>query len=341
MAYFRQLDKEIDTLLELLSRDEQWLIVINADPDALASALALKRIMTRRVLDVGIAHVNEVTRPDNLAMIRYLRIPTQKFTTNLAVQYHRLALVDSQPHHHKDFEDLSFSLVIDHHPIVEEQPVIVDYKDIQPYGSNSTIMTEYLYNLKIKPGQLLATALLYGIKTDTCSFERSFCDEDVRAFRHLTKFANPDLLRKIVRSEFHLEWLSYFSLALRRLRLIGRGAFVYVDEVENPDVLVILADFLMRVQQISWTVVGGTYDDGVVAIFRGDGISRDMGAVASNLFGELGSAGGHKAMARAEFPLKQCGKKNPEEFLWKKISRGKKTDSGLITTKPHSSFSLP
>ena len=155
MAYFRQLDAQLTVLTELLSRDERWLIMINADPDALASAMALRRIMIHRVRDVGIARVNEVTRPDNLSMIRCLRIPTMRLTPNVAAQYDRFALVDSQPHHHPAFREFSFSLVFDHHPLVEEEPVLADYKDLKPeYGATCSLLTEYLYNLKIRPGKL-------------------------------------------------------------------------------------------------------------------------------------------------------------------------------------------
>ena len=326
MALFRKLETQLTTLQELFSRTERWLILINADPDALASAMALKRIMSHRVLDTAIAHINVISRPDNLAMVRYLRIPIRKLTPNLAAQFDRFALVDSQPHHHPAFAEFSFSLVMDHHPLVEDQPVLADFKDIQPdYGSNSTLMAEYLYGLSIRPSPLLATALVYGIKSDTQSFERSLHDRDIRAFRYLSKRANPMLLRKIVRSEYKLSWLNHFTRAFTRIRLIGRGLHVYMGDIENPDILVILADFFLRVHDISWTVIGGVYDETVVLIFRGDGVTRDMGKMATALFGALGSAGGHKAMARAEVPLANFKAKDPEELVWAKLNQRIKT----------------
>lgn len=334
MAYFRKLDAQLDLLSELFSRGERWLIMINADPDALASALALKRIMSHRVSEVGIAHVNEVRRPDNLAMIQYLRIPTVRLTPNVAAQYDRFAVVDSQPHHHPFFKDYHFSLVLDHHPLVKEEPVLADFKEIKPeYGSNSTLLTEYLYNLNIRPGKLLATALLYGIKNDTQSFEREFCDVDVRAFRYLSKFSNMMLLRKIVRSEFRLEWLSYFSKAFQCIRFLKHGFYIFMDEVENPDILVVLADFFMRVHEITWTGVAGIYQDKVVLILRGDGYSRGMsnvGKLAAELFNDVGSGGGHTALARAEIPLENLGDTPPDTFVWKRLSR---TDTAKNTKK--------
>ncbi len=237
MAYFRTLPR-IEDLLALFKKQDRWLIAINADPDALASAMALKRIMVHRVQDVGIAHVNEISRPDNLEMIASLRIPTRRMNPNYTAQFDRFALVDSQPHHHEDFRKLRFSIVIDHHPRHDEHPVEADFVHIQPdYGSNSTLLTEYLYNLDIRPGKFLATALQYGIKTDTSSFERAFCEADLRAFQYLNKFADSLLLRKIYRSEFQLEWLRYFCQAYFKMRVMGDGLFAFLDHVESPDIL--------------------------------------------------------------------------------------------------------
>ncbi|TVM17658.1 phosphoesterase [Oceanidesulfovibrio indonesiensis] len=323
MAYFRQLDTQLATLQKLFDRDQKWLIMVNADPDALGSAMALKRIMSYRVADVGISHVNEVTRPDNLSMIRYLNIPTRRFTPAIAEQYDKFALVDSQPHHHKNFEGLHFSIVLDHHPQVEGKPVQADYKEIKPeYGSNCTLLTEYLHNLNIRPGKLLATALMYGIKSDTSSFERSFCDVDVKAFRYLSKHADHNLIRKIVRSEFRLEWLEYFSLAFSKLNIKKNGAHVYLGEVDNPDILVILADFFLRIHEIVWSTVAGVFGDTLIVIFRSDGVSRDvreLGKKAAAIFGDVGSAGGHAAMARAEVKLGDIPGQDPERFILSRL----------------------
>lgn len=328
MAYFRKLDARIDKLQELFNKNERWLILINADPDALASAMALKRILAGRVEQVAIAHVNEISRPDNLAMIRHLRIPTKKLTPPLAAQYDRFALVDSQPHHHPEFASFHFSVVIDHHPKVAGTPVAADYVEIvSDYGSNSTIMTEYLYNLGLRPGKLLATALLYGIKTDTQSFEREFHDNDMKAFRYLSKFYNKPLLHKIIRSEFRLEWLKYFTQAFRKMRVMGKTITIFMGKVDSSDILVILADFFLRVHGLSSTMVSGIHEEKLVVVFRGDGLRRDMGKFAKRLFGDVGSAGGHKSMARAEIPMDKLGGQHASQFVWERLhtsAEGKK-----------------
>ncbi|MFP4083278.1 MAG: DHH family phosphoesterase [Desulfonatronovibrio sp.] len=321
MGYFRNLEAKINEMVSLFNKKERLLILINADPDALASAMALKRILFRKVQTVAIAHVNDISRPDNLAMIKLLRIPVQKLSPLLAAQYDKFALVDSQPHHHPDFEKVEFSIILDHHPLSDDNPAQAAYKEINPdYGATSSLLTEYLYNLNIRPGKLLATALIYGIKTDTQSFERKFSDVDIKAFRYLTKFYNPLVLQKIVRSEFRKEWLKYFSLAFRKIKLLGHGASVFMGKVESPDILVILADFFLRIHNISWDMVSGIHDDSLVVIFRGDGLRKDMGKMAANMFKDLGPAGGHKQMARAEIPLNKIDNTHPQQFILKRLS---------------------
>lgn len=333
MSYFRKLDTKLEQLTSLFSKNERWLILFIGDPDALASGMALKRILARRVQSVGLAMVNEITRPDNLAMVRYLQIPVKRLTPPFLAQYDRFALVDSQPHHHPDFQDIKFSVVIDHHPKSKKHPVQADFQEIQSdYGSNSTLMTEFIYNFNLRPGKFLSTALLYGIKTDTHSFEQHFHDADIKAFRYLSKFADHMILRKIVRSEFRVEWLKYFSHAFRKMRLLGDGLTVFMDNVDSTDILVILADFFLRVHDISWDIVSGIHNDTLVAIFRGDGIKVDMGNLASRLFGDVGSAGGHKSMARAEVPLSYLQNEHPQKFIWERLQKQKLIQRSKIKT---------
>ena len=296
MSSTRKLSSRLTQLLELFNRNDDWLIVINADPDAMASAMALKRIMSHRTGKVTIARINEISRPDNLAMIRYLRIPMLPLTDKLKASYSHFAMVDSQPHHNPAFAGIPFSIVIDHHPAVPEHPVDAAYVDIRPqYGAVSTLLTEYLRAYHIRPGIRLATALQYGIRTDTA------------------------MLTRITRSEYLPEWLKYFARAFSSMHQCGSGAYCYLDTVENPDILVVVADFFTHVHSIKWVGVCGVYNDTVVVIFRGDG-HVDLGEFAASRLGVLGNAGGHRALARAEFPLEATEGRSVDVFVFRKLT---------------------
>jgi hypothetical protein len=63
----------------------------------------------------------------------------------------------------------------------------------------------------------------------------------------------------------------------------------------------------VRAGEVSWTIVGGIYQNRLVVIFRNDGLRKNAGRLAERAFGRLGSAGGHLASARAEVPLENTG----------------------------------
>ena len=316
-----------------LSKDDHWCILINADPDALASALALKRIMVHKVHSVDIARINEVTRPDNLAMIRYLNIPVIAWQPENAGQYNRYAMVDSQPHHSKAYQGLHFDCIIDHHPLPRTVPNVTAcsvagpaiFRDIRPgMGATSTMMARYLKALHMRPGPRLATALLYGIRTDTAAFERSGGEDDFRAYQWLSRHADNNLLRRILRSEYLREWLPLFSRAFRSLAdCRGGGAFASLNEVSSADLLVAVADFFTRVHGLRWIAVSGVVDKTVIVIFRGDG-GRDIGRLADACFHDVGVAGGHRNLARAEFPISAVPEgMRPGEFVLKRLETRK------------------
>jgi len=291
----------------LFERTDSLLIPIIPDPDSLASALAVKRLLWRRVNKITIANMREIQRIDNLAMVRLLKIPLVRFDDINPRDFTRRVLLDSQPHHHESLKDDTFDVIIDHHP--KTNSVRAKFVDIRPeYGANSTILIEYLRDLGIKPSMKLATALLYAIRTDTGNFERSGGEADVRQFQYIFQFANMNLLKKIEKSEFRIKDLRYFQKALEN-RIIGKkGLFVHLGRVPNPDICVQIADFFMRVHGLGWSFVSGVWEGRLIVILRNDGLHRDAGKLAMRAFGAYGSAGGHRGAARAELPLSSLRK---------------------------------
>ena len=280
------------------SGNDHVLVVINADPDAIGSAMAIKRLLWRRVASVTISNVNTIDRPDNLAMVRLLSVQMTPFSELTPKKFSRFVIVDSQPNHNAAMMGLSLTAIIDHHP--DTKPT-APFIDIRPnYGATATIMTEYLRAENIKPSAKLATGLWHGIKTDTSDFTGRTQIEDVRAFQYLFRHANIHLARKIEQADLRKDYLKYFRTALKSMRLRKGRAFVHLGPVTNPDVCVIIADFFMRIDEVAWSIVSGLCDKKLTIIFRNDGIRRNAGQVASESFGHIGSAGGHKNMARAE-----------------------------------------
>ncbi|MFZ0449373.1 MAG: DHH family phosphoesterase [Desulfatiglandaceae bacterium] len=290
-------------LSELVHPEDSLAILIEADPDAMSSAMALKRFFWRKVQRAEIFHINTIQRADNLAMINLLRIDQKPASRLRPKAFDRLAVIDSQPSHHEAFSGLSFDIIIDHHPIdPTSRAAFVDIKE--EYGASATMMTEYLKAAGIKPSPKLATALFYGIKTDTANFARKSLANDIDAFRYLYRFTNLNIIKKIESSEITRQALEFFRSAIENVTFIGDKACIYVGEVGNPDILVLIADFFMKLAETSWSIVSGIYEGKLVVILRNAGFRGNAGKIAQRLFGVWGgSAGGHSGAARAEIPL--------------------------------------
>ncbi len=304
----------LQRLYQLFSHEDHLLILIDADPDSIAGALALKRLLWRRVAGCVISNIRPITRPQNERMVRYLNISLTPLDQIIIEGFNRKALVDSQPSHHELFAEHKYDVIIDHHPRHFETRARL--LDIRPeYGAISSIMTEYLRAAGIKPSLKLATALYYGIKTDTANFERPTIEADMRAFHYLFGFTRRALVRRLDYAEFDLSMLAYFKAALNRYRLRHGRLYAFLGPVSAPDILVILADFFLRAGDIAWTIVGGIYKDTLVVIFRNDGLHKNAGRLAEKAFGKLGAAGGHATSARAEIPLEHIPDLAPNA-LW-------------------------
>ena len=307
-------------------------ILLNADPDSLASAMALKRLLWRRTRKVEIYRINKIERADNLALVKLLKIRNQHIRRLKKSRVTKWALIDSQPDHNEAFSGYPFDIIIDHHPVSEN--LSADFIDIkEDYGANATIMTEYLKAAKIKPSPRLATALFYAIKADTNNFVRNSASSDMIAFRYLYEHANMNIIKKIESSEITTKTLSEIDTAIHNLTVIRQTALVHLGQVDNPDNIVIVADFFMKLAEATFSVCSGVYDDKLIVCFRSAGFRRNAGKFARERFGDVGRAGGHKNMARAEVPLtnvKEADKKktvDPARFVRNRVTGKRRVGS--------------
>lgn len=318
------LSDKIRKLLETVSPEDSLAILINADPDSIASAMALKRFFWRKVKKTSIYRINVIKRADNLAMVKLLKMENKHIRTMDATKISKWALLDSQPHHNEQFNRHNFDIIIDHHPTDPRSRA--RFIDIQEdYGATSSILTEYLRAAGIRPSPRLATALFYGIKTDTDNFVRDSTPHDINAIRYLYQFANINIIKKIESSEMTKKSLSSFRTAMDNLVFIKDIAFIHMEKVDSPDILVIIADFFIKMAEAKWSFVSGVYGQKLIIIIRNAGFRRDAGKMAQRLFGAYGSAGGHQSAARAEIQLdkitEEVGEPGYGQFVMDKLKK--------------------
>jgi nanoRNase/pAp phosphatase (c-di-AMP/oligoRNAs hydrolase) len=285
---------DADRVLILLHNDP--------DPDAMASGLALRNVLRRTKTTAIIGAIQGVTRPENLRMVNLLDIHVEPVTAGSLKDYDRLAMVDVQPHYFGGLID-RVDLVIDHHP---EQPgYTAVFKDIRAdYGSTSTILTEHLRAVDVTISERTATAMLYAIKSDTLFFNRQTNRVDIEAFSYLYPLADAALIRKMEGAEITLERLDYVMKAYRAGTLVEQVFCAFIGATPREDFIPYVADFFLQLEDVKWTLIAGIVNDTLILSVRNLGYSKNAGEFARRFFADIGSAGGHRAMAKAVVPMR-------------------------------------
>jgi nanoRNase/pAp phosphatase (c-di-AMP/oligoRNAs hydrolase) len=298
----------LDQLRQVVNGAERVALVLqdDPDPDGVASAIALRTVLGRNRATTPLFAFGETTRAENLAMLRLLDVQIELADLETLRGFPAVALLDVQPAYFGD--RLSHAhVVIDHHPRVA--PIDAEYVDLRTqYGATSTILTEYLEACGTDVSQRLATALLYGIKSDTLMLNRETGPADLRAFMALYPLTNYNVLRRIERPELPMSFAAFLARVLPRMRKQNGLLTLHVGAVDREAVIPQLADFCLQFEATEWVVVAGKWQNAVVMSVRNPGYGRSAGDVVRKLFCPIGRAGGHRSMAKAVVPLRHWRK---------------------------------
>ena len=284
---------DADRVLILLHNDP--------DPDAMASGLALRSLLHRTKTTAIIGAFQGMTRPENVRMANLLDIVVEPITTESLNQFDRIATVDVQPHYFGGLLN-RVDLVVDHHPVQTGYSTTFD--DIRPdYGSTATILTEHLRSVDANISERTATAMLYAIKSDTLFLSRHTNEGDLEAFTFLYPLADAAMVRKMEGTGITLERLEFVSHAVQFGALRDQIYSTHLGEAPRQDLVPYVADFLLQLDNVEWSVVSGQVDHELIVSVRNLGYSRNAGEFVKACFADIGNAGGHRAMAKAVIPL--------------------------------------
>jgi nanoRNase/pAp phosphatase (c-di-AMP/oligoRNAs hydrolase) len=297
----------VANLLQVLDRPGPLVILPhdNPDPDAMASAVALKYLVStllEKPAEIALGGI--VGRAENRAMRTYLSIdlvPVSEIRFDAGV---RVALVDTQPGRPNNSlpEGVLPTVVIDHHPAYAEYPGVpfLDLRD--HYGATSTILTEYLREAKVAIDHKIATALFYGITSETQDLGRESTAADIEAAHFLYPYTNKRRLAKIENARVPREYFAAFRQAIQSAVIYDRCVISILGAIRYPDMVAEMADFLLRLDEVEWAAAIGRYEEHLYVSLRTT--SRDVNA-GDVLQGVLGSAhaGGHDMIAGGRIAL--------------------------------------
>lgn len=277
----------------------------NPDPDALAAAATLKFLvcgLLEREAHIVLGGI--VGRAENRAMLTYLNINLVPVADVRFESGTQVALVDTQPGRINNSlpEGVTPTVVIDHHPAYAEYPGVpfLDLRD--EYGATSTILTEYLRESRLEPDPKIATALFYGINAETQDLGREATPADVEASHYLYPYSNKRRLAKIENARVPREYFRLFRDAIERAVLSGPVVVSMLGDVQYPDMVAEVADFLLRLDQVEWAAAIGVFQDSLYCSVRTTDRDANAGELLQKVLGAR-SAGGHDMIAGGRVPL--------------------------------------
>jgi len=293
----------------------------NPDPDAIGAAVGLARLLkAKRKTTSAITFNGVIGRAENQAMVERLKVNLQELSGLNIDDYDLIAMVDTQPGTGNNSlpPDRTPDIVIDHHPFREETKGAAYYDVRDNYGATSSILTEYLFEEGVKLSQKLATALAFGIKTDTRNLGRETSVLDIDAYSHVLSRANQRLLAKIEDGKVPQEYFAVLADAMK-------GASIYEDvivsglgDIDNPDMVGEIADLLLRLENIRCALCFGFFEDQGILSIRTVDEELNAGELAQAMLKQSpylaghGTAGGHGMMAGGQIRLEEKSDKEIE-----------------------------
>ncbi len=276
------------------------------DPDSIAAAVALRRLANSMAnLQCSFVCGGVVGRGENRALVRYLGLNLRAYSEIDYSKFDLLALVDTQPGTGNNAlpNTILPDIVIDHHPI-RRRTRAVRFTDVRSdYGATSTILVEYLIEARIMPDAPLATALLYGIRSDTQDLGREASHSDVEAIVFLYPLANKRMLGIIERGKLPREYYQLLADALRNARVHGSAIITSLGAIDNPDIVAEVADLLLRDDETSWALCTGCWDGKLLLSIRTSEENVSAEKIIRRIVARRGTGGGHTTYAGGQVPL--------------------------------------
>jgi nanoRNase/pAp phosphatase (c-di-AMP/oligoRNAs hydrolase) len=277
----------------------------NPDPDALASAAALKFLVQELIgKEAVIAQGGIVGRAENRAMLTYLKIDLQPVAELSFAGDVQVALVDTQPGRTNNSLPPGRvpTVVIDHHPAYDRYEGVT-YLDLrEEYGATSTILTEYVRESRLEIESKIATALFYGIMAETQDLGRESTPADIAAAQFLYPYANKRRLGKIENARVPREYFAAFHDAIEHAEIHDNVVISVLPEVQYPDMVAEVADFLLRLDEVEWACAIGRYKDFLHVSLRTTEREANAGDVLQQVLGSRW-AGGHDMIAGGRMRL--------------------------------------
>lgn len=300
-----------DILLRTCDRRGRLLVLLqdNPDPDALACAAVMRELLYVRLgkrCTIGFGGI--CGRAENRAMIDVLKIPARHVTAEEAARFDIVCLVDAQPGFGNNLlkTERRVDVVIDHHLAPKRCRWHAVYSDVRPeYGAATTILYEYLLAAGVPIHRNLATAMFYGVQSDTQDLGREAGPADIRAYQELFFQADKCKLARIQHAPLPKTYFKMFVESLQRCEIAGNTVISFLPHCLNRDMIAEVADRLLRLEGIRAAVCYGVCGDRVYFSARARSARGNAAGKLHEALRGIGDGGGHLTMAGGQAALNE------------------------------------
>ena len=240
-------------LIKALTGFKNILIFIKGspDPDAIASSFVIKVICDFYGIKSHIIAQQKLSLSQNKLFVKKLNIPLKITSIFPSEKYDAYVVLDHQSAKVTGMPDIPCAVHIDHHEKIKEdvEPIFSILSD--KVGATSTIIGLLFKEMDIdlKPAIIsdIATALVYGLQTDTDKYEH--CTKlDYEALRFLSAKADNELISKLSGLPMSETTSNLLDKAVTDHIIYKEWLIAgveYIDE-SSRDSIAIIADFLLR-----------------------------------------------------------------------------------------------
>jgi len=285
-------------LVNLLKNHMVYLQTHNfPDPDALAAAFGMQVFLKANGVEATICYAGKIEKNSTKRMIEEFGIEAVHIDDlPHMVEKDYIVTIDAQKYNSNitDFPGDEVAC-IDHHPTMI--PCAYEYSDIRICGACCSIVTSYFIESDTTLDTNTATALLYGIKMDTDSFNRGVTDFDIAMFSYLHKIADNQKIISMYNNNMEIEDLYAYGEAIRNIKIYENVGFAKIS-FDCPDGLIaMISDFILGLDIVELSVVYAVRNGGYKFSVRNETADYHAGTITQKALMNLGGGGGHFSMA--------------------------------------------
>ena len=245
------------------------------DPDAIASAFGLSKLLKHYDIKSSICYKGKIERFSTNGFVNKLGIELIDLDSiNGMCENDEIILVDSQKGNSNIVDSPGNEIIcIDHHPSFENcNTNDYRYADIRPeYGACATIIAQYYLENDIQMDRHVATALIFGIKSDTMGLSRGVSQADVDVYQQLYGLCDMELISSLEHCSLKFEDLKAYANAINSIKIYDNISFANTG-YNCPEALIAsISDFMLDLVEIDFSVVYSIRDDGIKLSVRSIG----------------------------------------------------------------------